>query len=156
MSSLKARNLPNGPRSLSPKSCLYVGFISRTCTLLILIYFQDSAAALPRGINALKLLRYNLPESEVTTELESARAAEYVQRYLEGLPFGQELPDTELQPADDLVILAGQAYVNLWKLTGSEDHLYAAVSILEYASIKSKQSYRIRLLLLRLYHLLGA
>lgn len=110
---------------------------------------------LPQGINALKLLRYNLSAAEVTPELESVRVAEYVRLYLEALSHGKELPDTELQPADDLVILAGQTYVSLWKLTGSEDHLYAAASILDYASAKSKQSYRIRLLLLRVYHLLG-
>ena len=91
----------------------------------------------------------------MTPELETARAEEYFRQYLAALPFGTELPETELQPADDLVILAVQAYVTLWKLTGSEDHLFAASSILEYALTKSKQSYRIRITLLRIYHLLG-
>ena len=108
-----------------------------------------------RGINVLKLNRHNLPESELTVEAESTRATEYVKSYLDCLQYGANLPDTELQPADDLAILAGHAYVSLWKLTQSEVHLYSAVAILEYASARSKQSYRIRLLLIRLYQLLG-
>ena len=64
----------------------------------------------------------------MTPELETARAEEYFRQYLAALPFGAELPETELQPADDLVILAAQAYVTLWKLTGSEDHLFSASS----------------------------
>lgn len=103
----------------------------------------------------LKLIRWNLSTSELTSESESARAAEYVQTYLECLPYGKSLPDTELQPADDLAILAGHAFVSAWSHSKDESHLYSAVAILEYASGVSKQSYRIRLSLIRIYYLLG-
>ena len=36
---------------------------------------------------------------------------------IQGKLAGKELPATELQPADDLVILAAQAFVNLWRIT---------------------------------------
>jgi len=87
--------------------------------------------------------------------MESARAAQCIKEYIAGLEFGTELPVTELQPADDLVILAGNIFVNLWWLTEDENHLYKAVAILEFASTKSKSSYRIRLLLIQIYRLLG-
>ncbi|KAL4251731.1 MDM20/NAA25 family protein [Abortiporus biennis] len=116
----------------------------------------ETLADLQRGINVLKLLRWNLTTDELTPELELARAKDYVKEYLAALPFGKSLPDTELQPADDLALLAGETYVNLWKLTNDQSHLFSAASILEYASARSKQSYRIRLLLIRIYHLLGA
>ena len=103
----------------------------------------------------LKLLRYNLLPSELTPEAESERAAEYVKVYLGCLQYGSGLPDTELQPGDDLAILAGHAYVSAWCQNREETYLQAAAAILEYASSRSKQSYRIRLLLIRIYHLLG-
>lgn len=97
-----------------------------------------------------------MSSDEFTPESEKARAEEYVKNYLDALKFGADLPDTELQPADDFALLAGHAFVSLWKLTKEESHLQSAVSILEYASARSKQSYKIRLLLIRLYQLLGA
>lgn len=78
-----------------------------------------------------------------------------MQTYFKGLKLGVNLPDTELQPVDDLVILAGQTYVNLWKMTNDSTYLCKAVALLEFGLSKSKQSYRIRMLLIRLYQLLG-
>ncbi|KAI0082628.1 actin cytoskeleton organization protein [Panus rudis PR-1116 ss-1] len=116
----------------------------------------DTTPGLRRLINVFKLQRYNLTSGELTPELETERAAEYVRQYLSGLALGSNLPDTELQPADDLAILAGHAYITLWKLTGEESHLHTAASLLDYASSRSRQSYQIRLLLIRIFQLLGA
>ena len=74
---------------------------------------------------------------------------------MDGLVHGKHLPDTELQPVDDLAVLAGHAFVTAWKATGDLSFLFKAVPLLEFASSKSKQSYVIRLLLIRIYHLLG-
>jgi len=110
---------------------------------------------LRRLINSHKLLRYNLETPDLTVELESARVALYIQQYLEGLKLGADLPSTELQVADDLVILAGSVLVNIWKLTSDEKYLLKAASLLEFALTKSKQSFQVRLILIRLYRLLG-
>ncbi|OBZ75813.1 N-alpha-acetyltransferase 25, NatB auxiliary subunit [Grifola frondosa] len=123
---------------------------------------EEQASSFPsvyhlfRYLNAQKLLRYNLTEAELTPERELARAVQYVRSYLEGLRFGEGFAVHELQPADDLAILAGQAFVNLWKMTGKEAYLYNAAAVLEYASTRSKRSYQIRLHLVRIYRLLGA
>jgi N-terminal acetyltransferase B complex non-catalytic subunit len=106
-------------------------------------------------INIHKLLRHNLSESELSVEQETARAEQYMKHYLAGLPFGKELPDTELQAVDDLAVLAGDVYVGLWASTQDIAYLQNAVAFLEFASSKSKQSYVIRLLLIRIYRLLG-
>ena len=116
---------------------------------------QDTIDDLQRTINAFKLVRYSLTPEELTPELENARAKEYLDQYIAGLKLGTGLPDTELQPADDLVILAGQTFVNLWKTTSDVTYLYKAVAVLELALSKSKQSYLIRILLIRLYQLTG-
>ncbi|EGN93256.1 hypothetical protein SERLA73DRAFT_172175 [Serpula lacrymans var. lacrymans S7.3] len=111
---------------------------------------------LQRCINIRKLTRYNLPESQLSPESESTRAVEYLSDYLEGLHLGNSLPVTELQPVDDLAILAGQAFVNSWKTSGDVKYLFSAALVLEFALTKSRLSFPIRLLLVRIYRLLGA
>lgn len=103
----------------------------------------------------LKLLRHNLPEAQTTEESEVARADKCLELYFEGLKLGKDLPKTELQPADDLVILYAHILVNAWKLSNEELHLYKAVVALEVALAHSQQAYQIRLTLIRIYHLLG-
>jgi N-terminal acetyltransferase B complex non-catalytic subunit len=86
---------------------------------------------------------------------EDTLAANLIREYFEALPLGNDLPKLELQPADDLAILAAQVYVNMFALDSVVAHLHNAVVILEYASRKSPQSYQIHLGLVRIYRLLG-
>lgn len=118
--------------------------------------FQTTVPDLWHFINAQKLLRYNLPASALTPEAEVQRAVRYLDAYLDGLKLGKDLPSYDLQPADDLAVLSAQAFVNVWKQTGDETHLYNAAALLEYAIARSKMSYQIRLHLVRIYRLLGA
>ncbi|KAG6898362.1 hypothetical protein C0992_009037 [Termitomyces sp. T32_za158] len=111
---------------------------------------------LQRLINSHKLLRYNLTQSELSIEAETSRATLYIEQYLEGLKLGSNLPTTELQYADDLALLATNTLVTLWRLTSNEEYLFNAVTLLEFALTKSKQSFQARLALIRLYRLLGA
>ncbi|KAL0581537.1 mitochondrial distribution and morphology [Marasmius crinis-equi] len=108
-----------------------------------------SIAELRRYINAQKLIRHNLHTAQLTPDAELSRAKLYMKQYLDALPLGQSLPSTELQPADDLAILAATTYVNLWKLTGKEQPLFDASVILELGLTKSKQSFQMRLILMR-------
>uniref|UniRef100_A0A8H7Y5Y3 Actin cytoskeleton organization protein n=1 Tax=Psilocybe cubensis TaxID=181762 RepID=A0A8H7Y5Y3_PSICU len=111
---------------------------------------------LRRLINSFKLIRYTLSESEITAEKELIRVAAYARYYFEGLALGVGLPSTELQPADDFALLAANAFITLWKLTGKDNHLLDATYLLEFALSRSKQSFLTRLILIRLYRLLGA
>ena len=111
-----------------------------------------------RSINAFKLLRYTIPASERTIDSETALAKQYVEAYFDALKFGKNLPETERQPADDFAVLAGQTFVSLWKLVGGDEglkYLYNAVALLDFAVGKSKDSYHIKLMLIRIYLLLG-
>jgi N-terminal acetyltransferase B complex non-catalytic subunit len=74
---------------------------------------------------------------------------------LDSLKLGNGLSSTELQPADDLAILASQTFVSIWRMTDDERHLYKAVSVLEFGLTKSRHSYQMRLMLVRIYTLLG-
>ncbi|KAF8212156.1 actin cytoskeleton organization protein [Mycena galopus ATCC 62051] len=111
---------------------------------------------LRRLINSHKLLRQNLSSDDLNIGVETERASLYTQQYLEGLKLGVSLPPTELQPADDLALLAGNVLVSLWKMSSDEKYLYNAVALLEFALTKSKQSFHTRLMLIRIYRLLGA
>lgn len=116
---------------------------------------QETQKDLQRTINVLKLLRHNLSEVQVSEESEIARADKCLELYLGGLKLGKDLPKTELQPADDLIILYAHTLVNAWKISNDELHLYKAVVALEVALTYSQQAYQIRLILVRIYHLLG-
>jgi N-terminal acetyltransferase B complex non-catalytic subunit len=74
---------------------------------------------------------------------------------MEGLALGKDLPPTELQPADDLAILAAHAFVTVWTLANSEEALYQAVTLLEFGLTKSQMSFQMRMMLIRTYRILG-
>jgi len=110
---------------------------------------------LQRLINVRKLERYMLLDSEITVESETARGLKYLKEYLDGLALGTDLPVTELQPADDLVLLALHALVMIWALNRSEEVLYQAATVLEYGLVKSRMSFQMRIILVRIYRILG-
>lgn len=93
--------------------------------------------------------------SNISTDVESSLGSKYIEEYMAGLELGSNLPVTELQPADDLAILAGHAFVSLWTMTKEGAHLYNAAVVLEFALTRSRMSFQIRLLLVRIYRLLG-
>ena len=119
------------------------------------MFFQTTLSELSRLVNSFKILRFSLIESYISVEMELARVETYLKYYLEALPLGAHLPSTELQPADDLALLAGNTLVNLWTLTRHDGHLLSASYLLEFGLTKSKQSFLMRLMLIRIYRILG-
>lgn len=116
---------------------------------------QASVDDLQRLINVRKLERYTLMNSEITVESESARGLRCLKEYLNGLALGGDLPATELQPADDLALLVADALVMVWTLDRSEEALYQAATVLEYGLIKSRTSFQMHIMLVRIYRILG-
>lgn len=124
-------------------------------------------------MNVFKLHRWSLTITETTSvELEESLLIKYLKAYVAALPIGQfslfyssgthkyhqgkSLPKTEIQPADDLAILAASALISLHLLTSKRSYLSSAVTVLEYALARSPQGFQHRLLIIRLYRLLGA
>jgi N-terminal acetyltransferase B complex non-catalytic subunit len=101
------------------------------------------------------MLRYIIHPSEKIVETELRRVDEYIECYFKGLPLGVGLSSADLQPADDLLLLAGNAYINLWKLTSDENYLLNAMYLLEFGIMKSKPSFQSRAILIQIYRLLG-
>ncbi|KAK4698451.1 N-terminal acetyltransferase B complex non-catalytic subunit, partial [Phenoliferia sp. Uapishka_3] len=94
--------------------------------------------------------------ADFTEESEAAAAVFYTKRYFETLPLGQGLVATELQPADDFALLAGQAFVSAWDLSHDRSYLEKATVVLDFAAARSKYKYQMRILLVKVLRLLGS
>lgn len=70
---------------------------------------------------------------------------------------GSDLPLTEMQPADDLALLASHSLISASFLSESNkfQHLLEALSLLKLANIKSPKGYQLRILSVRILKLLG-
>ncbi|GAA5947657.1 hypothetical protein JCM3775_005249 [Rhodotorula graminis] len=110
--------------------------------------------AATKVINAHKMLRFL--SGETTAEGEKAAADEFVRRYFEVMPLGKDLPTTELQPADDFALLAGQALVSAFHLSHDRTCLERAIVLAEHALQHSKYKYQLRLLAINVLRLVGA
>ncbi|KAF8609944.1 actin cytoskeleton organization protein [Ceratobasidium sp. AG-I] len=112
---------------------------------------------LRRVVNVSKILRTCKPSVEkISPEDEVAAAHKYLKAYLEAAPLCESYPPTEQQPRDDLAVLAASALVSAFAGSGKSSYLTQAVAILEYALSKSPFNHHFRILLIRIYRLIGA
>ncbi|KAI8976468.1 N-acetyltransferase B complex non catalytic subunit-domain-containing protein [Pilobolus umbonatus] len=75
--------------------------------------------------------------------------------YQEALPLGNDLEKTEMQYGDDFVILSAQLLVDLYNQYKQPSHLIQAASLLEIALGNSIHNFQIKLILVRIYAMLG-
>jgi N-terminal acetyltransferase B complex non-catalytic subunit len=68
---------------------------------------------------------------------------------------GKDLPETDLQLADDFALLAAEALIRAWKLTNDTAELLQAATVLNFATMKSQYKNQLRLSLVRVLRLLG-
>ncbi|PWY97926.1 hypothetical protein BCV70DRAFT_202414 [Testicularia cyperi] len=95
--------------------------------------------------------------SAVTADSEARLAKSLLQSYAEGLSIGRDLPETEMQPADDLALMAAQALVSAYDISGHvPTYLLQTITLLELALARSKKGYQLRMLLIRCCVLAGA
>ncbi|BGP05980.1 Phagocyte signaling-impaired protein [Rhodotorula toruloides] len=114
-----------------------------------------TVAAATKVINACRVLRFLAKESTDAAQ-EKLEAEKHIKRYFDALPLGKELPPTELQPADDFALLAGQAYVSAYHLSHDRSYLERALIVLEHVLLRSKYKYQVRVLTINILRLLGA
>ncbi|KAI9256943.1 N-acetyltransferase B complex non catalytic subunit-domain-containing protein [Sporodiniella umbellata] len=77
------------------------------------------------------------------------------QQYQEALPLGKDLEKTELQFGDEFVLIASHILLNLYQEHKEHIFVLQAILLLEDALVKSIHNFRIKLMLVRLYVLLG-
>lgn len=72
-------------------------------------------------VNAQKCLRYLSEASKLDANAEIALSRDLLELYRTSLAFGKDLLKTELQPADDLALLAANGLVRAWSISGASD-----------------------------------
>ncbi|KAL0143185.1 N-acetyltransferase B complex non catalytic subunit-domain-containing protein [Mucor lusitanicus] len=75
--------------------------------------------------------------------------------YQEALPLGEGLEKTEMQYGDEFVILASHILLDLYHQEQKASFLMQAVCLLETALIKSIHNFQIKLVLVRMYTMMG-
>lgn len=77
------------------------------------------------------------------------------QQYQDALPLGEELEKTEMQHGDEFIILAAHILLDLYNKDKKTSYLIQAITLLEIALIKSIHNFQIKLLLVRMYIMIG-
>ncbi|SPO31584.1 related to MDM20  len=144
----------------------YLGVLSQESRAILAEKLKEKVRPLPiktelelrTNISIAKITRTVQPASTLTEESEATLSASFLQQYIDGLSVGASLPETEMQPADDLALLGAQALLSSYKLSRGRnlDHLYQVIALLEFALTRSKKGYQLRMLLIRAYILAGA
>jgi hypothetical protein len=75
--------------------------------------------------------------------------------YEDTLPFGAKLEDTERQFGDDYLVLAASLLIDYYRSTKKICYVYLAIAILEHGLEKSKFNFQFKIILMRLYSILG-
>lgn len=108
-----------------------------------------------KNVNIRKLERFlNLhPRSDIKQGL--AIVNELWKEYQDALPLGEGLEKTEMQHGDEFVILASHILLDLFTEHKQAAFLIQAISLLEIALVKSIHNFQIKLILVRMYTMIG-
>ncbi|ORY96032.1 N-acetyltransferase B complex non catalytic subunit-domain-containing protein [Lobosporangium transversale] len=107
-------------------------------------------------INIARFERFVGQQTQLNSSEATALVNKFWKLYEDSLPFGKDLEETERQYGDDYVIMAAHLLIDLHRDTKSYFPLLNATFMLEHALNKSKHNYQIKLVLIRIYELLGA
>jgi N-terminal acetyltransferase B complex non-catalytic subunit len=108
-----------------------------------------------KNVNIRKLERFlNLhPQTDVKDGLTIVN--DLWREYQDALPLGEGLEKTEMQYGDEFVILASHILLDLYREHKQVAILIQAISLLETALIKSIHNFQIKLILVRMYTMIG-
>ncbi|KAF9098341.1 N-alpha-acetyltransferase 25, NatB auxiliary subunit [Mortierella sp. AD031] len=117
---------------------------------------SDTVKEISMQINLVRFERFIGTFSHVNSTETMALVNKFWKLYGSALPFGKDLEETERQYGDDYVIMAAHLLIDLHKDTKSYFPLLNATFMLEHALSASKHNYQMKLVLIRVYELLGA
>lgn len=108
-----------------------------------------------KNVNIRKLERFlHLhPQSDIKQGIEIVN--ELWKEYQDALPLGEDLEKTEMQHGDEFVILASHILLDLYNEHKQAGILIQAISLLEIALTKSIHNFQIKLMLVRMYIMIG-
>ncbi|KAJ1038413.1 hypothetical protein NDA11_004240 [Ustilago hordei] len=143
----------------------YLGLLSTTSRATLTEASKGKSKPLPvqseldlrTNISIAKITRTIQPASTRTEASEAAIATSLLKQYHDGLSIASCLPETEMQPADELALLGSQALLSCYRLShGKLSYLHQTIALLEHALTKSQKGYQLRMLLIRTYILSAA
>ncbi|KAF9919778.1 N-alpha-acetyltransferase 25, NatB auxiliary subunit [Linnemannia zychae] len=117
---------------------------------------SDTVKEISMQINLARFERFIGDFSQLNSTETMALVNKFWKLYEEALPLGKDLEETERQYGDDYVIMAAHLLIDLHKETKSYFPLLNAIFMLEHSLNASKHNYQMKLVLIRLYELLGA
>ncbi|KAI1317905.1 N-alpha-acetyltransferase 25, NatB auxiliary subunit [Mortierella claussenii] len=117
---------------------------------------SDTIKEIAIQINVARFERFVGLQTNLSSNEAVALVNKFWKQYEGALPFGKDLEETERQYGDDYAIIAAHLLIDIHKDTKSYFPLLNAVFMLEHALSASKHNYQIKLVLIRIYELLGA
>ncbi|XP_070572285.1 N-alpha-acetyltransferase 25, NatB auxiliary subunit-like [Ptychodera flava] len=120
------------------------------------IVLASSEKQLQRHLTYLQSCRYLGLHLKMSAEEKITLSKELLSRHKEGMKFGASLLSTDLQPSDMYCLLAAHLLLDVWQDGDDSDAIWKAIAALEYGISKSPSNHHFKLLLIRVYCLLGA
>ncbi|CEP15697.1 hypothetical protein [Parasitella parasitica] len=108
-----------------------------------------------KNVNIRKLERFLGLYATFDKKQALATVSELWNEYQEALPLGEDLEKTEMQYGDEFVILASHVMLDLYRQEHQTSFLIQAICLLETALVKSIHNFQIKLVLVRLYAMIG-
>ncbi|XP_048467470.1 N-alpha-acetyltransferase 25, NatB auxiliary subunit [Rhincodon typus] len=138
-------------------------FINKLMEVVPLSISTESDLALPGDVKAMQRHMFVVQFArllglhETMDQTQKLRLVEeLMQRYKHALKFGKSCLKTELQFSDNYCLLAVHLLLDIWRQSGEEWPLWRSLALLEESLSNSPSSAQFKLLLIRIYCLLGA
>ncbi|KAJ9576201.1 hypothetical protein L9F63_006934, partial [Diploptera punctata] len=115
-----------------------------------------SVKQMQQHISSVQLSRCVGCHMDLSVSDKLALASSLLQFYDHGHTFNRDTLHTEFACNDPYALLAAHILYDVWVETGTSQHIYDAILVLEYALTISPSNFHVKLLLLRFYSILGA
>lgn len=146
---------------LSPER--HTQFINKLMEVVPLSVSSESDLALPGDIKAMQRHMFVIQfarllglHEALDREQKLILVEELMLRYKHALEFGKSCLKTELQFSDNYCLFAVHLLLDIWRQSGEEGPLWQSLALLEETLSNSPSSAQFKLLLIRIYCLLGA
>ncbi|XP_052072729.1 N-alpha-acetyltransferase 25, NatB auxiliary subunit-like [Mytilus californianus] len=119
------------------------------------ITFASNVKQMQRHVTICKLKRHLGIFHRQPIEHRLVLTKEFLSRHQHGLDFGKDLLATDVQFSDSYLLLAVHLLVDIWEETEDTKYLWQGIVQLEKGMKKSISNFQIKVLLMRLYCIMG-
>ncbi|XP_071790320.1 N-alpha-acetyltransferase 25, NatB auxiliary subunit-like [Asterias amurensis] len=120
------------------------------------IKYATSVKQIYRHLCILKVSRRLGLQDKLSQDVKLSLVDELIKRSEDALKYGKDLLNTDLQYGDEYLVMAVHLLLDIWQESGTERYLWRMIEILEKGLKASTSCHHMKLLLIRLYCLIGA